>query len=38
MFDYEKILKKHFDWLKENSGKGNIIVKDINLFDFYGIN
>ena len=37
MFEYEEILKKHFEWLKENSGKGNIIVKDINPLDFYGL-
>ena len=37
MFDYEKILKKHFEWLKENAGKGSIIIKDIDLHDFYGL-
>ena len=37
MFDYEDILKKHFDWLKENSGKGSIVIKDVDLKDFYGL-
>ena len=37
MFDYDDILKKHFEWLKENAGKSSIIIKDINLQDFYGL-
>ena len=37
MFDYEDILKKHFEWLKEKSGKGSIVIKEIDLQDFYGL-
>jgi len=37
MFDYEEILKKHFEWLKENAGKGSIVIKNIDLLDFYGL-
>tara|TARA_Y100000768_G_scaffold307438_1_gene241500 strand:- start:532 stop:645 length:114 start_codon:yes stop_codon:yes gene_type:complete len=32
-----KGVKKHFDWLKENTGKGCIVIKDIDLKDFYGL-
>ena len=37
MFDYDDILKKHFEWLKENSGKGSIVIKDIDPLNFYGL-
>lgn len=35
--NYEEILKKHWEWLKKNSGKGSIIIKDVNPLDFYGL-
>jgi hypothetical protein len=35
--NYEEILKKHWEWLKENKGKKGIVIKDVNPLDFYGL-
>ena len=39
LYQANKILNQHWEWMKENKGKDNkIIIKDINLKDFYGLN
>ena len=39
LYQANKILNQHWEWMKDNEGKDNkIVIKDINLKDFYGLN
>ena len=37
LYQANKILNQHWEWMKDNKD-GKIVVKQVNLKDFYGLN